>query len=201
MIINNLEHAVAPIVSVEAETSFGPHSGEMTRVSFVMDGMLPKNGLAAIKECIDKNFEPHLRAKKVIFNGPAAIALYNDGTKTVSKCKDGDEYDPLFGLLACFVRKLTRNRGHAVDDYETELRAIASDINKPEDVKRAVKHYSTLLGTLMMLDESTELWLDQLGEHDNPTFKDTIEQITDDMISDQEAMRQTVRDLIDRGEL
>lgn len=38
-----------------------------------------------------------LAPTNVIFNGPATIVFWNDGTKTVVKCSDGDEYDPESG--------------------------------------------------------------------------------------------------------
>lgn len=37
-----------------------------------------------------KNASP---IKKVIFNDPATIILWKDGTKTVVKCQEGDTYD------------------------------------------------------------------------------------------------------------
>ena len=41
----------------------------------------------------------HIREiKNVIFNDPATIVFWEDGTKTVVKCQDGDEFDPEKGL-------------------------------------------------------------------------------------------------------
>ena len=72
----------------------------------------------------DETYDPLPDAERVIFNAPATVVLWKDGTKTVSKVRGGDEYDPLFGLLACIVRKLTRNKGHAVNDFEGMLREL-----------------------------------------------------------------------------
>ena len=44
--------------------------------------------------------------KKVIFNAPATIVLWNDGTKTVVKCSENDVFDPEKGLAFCFLKKL-----------------------------------------------------------------------------------------------
>lgn len=44
--------------------------------------------------------------KKVVFSGPATIVIWKDGTKTVVKCMEGDEYDPEKGLMMCIMEKL-----------------------------------------------------------------------------------------------
>lgn len=44
--------------------------------------------------------------KKVIYNSPATIAFWSDGTKTVCKCDPRDEYDPEKGLLLCQMKKM-----------------------------------------------------------------------------------------------
>lgn len=49
--------------------------------------------------------------KDVIFNDPATIVLWKDGTKTVVKTCNGDVYNKEVGLMACIVKKLTGNTG------------------------------------------------------------------------------------------
>lgn len=49
--------------------------------------------------------------KRVIFNQPATIILWNDGTKTVVKCGPNDVYDPEKGLAMCLLKKLCGNDG------------------------------------------------------------------------------------------
>ena len=46
---------------------------------------------------ISARYEHHLRIKKVIFNDPATIVLWSDGTKTVVKA-EGEPFDPEKGL-------------------------------------------------------------------------------------------------------
>lgn len=41
---------------------------------------------------------------KVIFNDPATIVLWDDGTKTVVKCY-GEKYDKEKGLAMCYLKK------------------------------------------------------------------------------------------------
>lgn len=50
---------------------------------------------------------PRLTAKavKVIYNPPATIAFWPDGSKTVVKCDKDDVYDPKYGLALCYMKK------------------------------------------------------------------------------------------------
>ena len=50
--------------------------------------------------------------KKVIFNDPATIVYWKDGTKTVVKCQDGDVYDKEKGLAMCVTKKFFGNKGN-----------------------------------------------------------------------------------------
>jgi len=43
--------------------------------------------------------------KRVIFNDPATIVIWSDGTKTVVKCDDRDEFDPEKGLAMAICKK------------------------------------------------------------------------------------------------
>lgn len=64
------------------------------------------------------------KAKQVILNDPATVVIWEDGTKTVTKAKDGDEYDDKVGLLLCAVRKASNNRIR-VEDMEDAIRAVS----------------------------------------------------------------------------
>ena len=50
--------------------------------------------------------------KNVIFNDPATIVFWEDGTKTVVKCQDGDEFDPEKGLAMAIVKKAYGNKSN-----------------------------------------------------------------------------------------
>ena len=49
------------------------------------------------------------RIKNVIFNAPATIVFWTDGTKTVVKCGKGDKWDPEKGLAMACAKKLLGN--------------------------------------------------------------------------------------------
>ena len=49
--------------------------------------------------------------EKVIFNDPAIIVFWDDGTKTVVKCQKGDTFNKETGLALCCAKKLLGNKG------------------------------------------------------------------------------------------
>lgn len=54
---------------------------------------------------------------RVIFNGPATIILWSDGTKTIAKTHGGDAFDPEKGFAVACAKKLLGNGGA----FRTEL--------------------------------------------------------------------------------
>ena len=61
--------------------------------------------------------EKSLGIKRVIFNKPATIVFWTDGTKTVVKCRKGDHWDAEKGLAMACAKKLMGNR----DGYHETL--------------------------------------------------------------------------------
>ena len=47
--------------------------------------------------------------KDVKFNGPATIVFWQDGTKTVVKCSEGDTFDQEKGLAMAMIKKMNGN--------------------------------------------------------------------------------------------
>lgn len=56
--------------------------------------------------------------KKVIFNEEkrTTCVIWNDGTRTVLKCADGDVFDREKALMAAYMKKCHENRGY-FNDY------------------------------------------------------------------------------------
>lgn len=50
--------------------------------------------------------------RDVIFNDPATIVLWADGTKTVVKCQEDDVYSEEVGLALCFAKKALGNKSN-----------------------------------------------------------------------------------------
>lgn len=47
-----------------------------------------------------------MKIKKVIFNNPATIVFWSDGSKTVVKCIEGDVFDPSKGLAMAISKRV-----------------------------------------------------------------------------------------------
>lgn len=58
---------------------------------------------------------------KVVFNDPATIVFWRDGTKTVVKCNPGDIFDPEKGLAMACTKKLFGNNGFYYDIFRKWL--------------------------------------------------------------------------------
>ena len=69
---------------------------------------------ALVKNKFDKS-----TIKDVIFNDPATIVLWKDGTKTVVKCQTetGDVYNKELGLAMCIIKKCCENKGNFNDVF------------------------------------------------------------------------------------
>lgn len=50
-----------------------------------------------------------IKPTKIIFSGPATIVFWDDGTKTVVKCTDRDEFDFEKGIALCYMKRLLGN--------------------------------------------------------------------------------------------
>ena len=46
---------------------------------------------------------------KIIFNGPATIVFWDDGTKTVVKCTERETFDYEKGVALCYMKKFLGN--------------------------------------------------------------------------------------------
>lgn len=61
----------------------------------------------------------NINVKSVKFSGPATIVFFEDGTKAVTKCRDGDEYDINLGVSWAICKKVARDRGLTVKEFIT----------------------------------------------------------------------------------
>ena len=88
-------------------------------------------------------YEDRLTVERVIFNDPATIVFFSDGTKSVVKCQKGDKYSKEAGLsLAISKRMLGNKEFHKTFEKfveDTSLNALSSDDVKPV-VKRQRKN-------------------------------------------------------------
>lgn len=78
------------------------------------------------------------KIKDVIFNPPATIVFWSDGTKTVVKAHDDDEYDPEKGLAMAFSKKFLGNNYAYYNEFKHWLKRYnkqMEEINDINDIK------------------------------------------------------------------
>ena len=63
------------------------------------------------QEC---KIRPTFAIDKVLFNPPATIVFWLDGTKTVVKCKEGEEFSEWAGIALCLAKKLYGPNFHKI---------------------------------------------------------------------------------------
>lgn len=99
--------------------SFDSHTDYCNRNTFNVNAnckdycvILDENKAAKIiSDCEDKSFDGDVNnVEKVIFNGPATIVFFKDGTKTVVECLDMDMYDKDKGLAFALLKKIYGNK-------------------------------------------------------------------------------------------
>lgn len=90
--------------------------------------------------------------EKVIFNDPATIVIWSDGTKTVVKCQPEDVFDPEKGLALCYMKKALANKG-------SFNRVLKREVSKYYEEDQTVVSFFQQLG-----EELTKKWDDALKE-------------------------------------
>lgn len=69
------------------------------------------------------------KIKDVIYNDPATIVFWKDGTKTVVKCKN-EKFDPEKGLAMAFSKKMLGNKGNYYNIFKKWLPEEKSSFNE-----------------------------------------------------------------------
>ena len=85
--------------------------------------------------------------KDVIFNEPATIILWADGTKTVVKCQEGENYDPEKGMAMAISKKALGNKGNYCEVFkkwlpEEEVEEVNDGRVSSNDLCKAINHFA-----------------------------------------------------------
>lgn len=73
---------------------------------------------------------------KVIFNNPATIVIWEDGSKTVVKC-DCESFDPEKGLAMAIAKKALGNIGNYYETFKTWLPEQPKAVDILKDMYRS----------------------------------------------------------------
>lgn len=121
--------------------------------------MLAKAGLNKIFGTKNAERKTDMRIKKVIFNDPATVVLWEDGTKTIVRAGEDDIYDPEKGLAMVIAKKALGNQGNYYEVFKKWLpdedfeslceklklnQSIDSHFGHPEDSNKTLYSVSEL---------------------------------------------------------
>ena len=100
-----------------------------------------RDGIVARATLIPKptNYLPEI--KNVKFNGPATIVFWADGTKTVVKCQDGDDYSKEVGLAMCIVKKAFGNTSKYNDIFKKWCPSYDSETDADDCLSEAYEQF------------------------------------------------------------
>ena len=79
---------------------------------------------------------------RVIYNDPATIAFWSDGTKTIVKAQPGDIFDPEKGLAMAIAKKACGNKGNYYNSFKRWL--PKEPVGNEEIIYKPEKHEDTV---------------------------------------------------------
>jgi len=102
--------------------------------------------------------------KDVIFNNPATVVIWEDGTKTVVKCQEGDTYSEELGLAMCIAKKFFGNKGNFNEVFKKWL--PKEPVEPREDMIHALEYYckSHCCDECELQNECDELDFDEMSD-------------------------------------
>lgn len=102
-------------------------------------------------DLIKKTTKETSKIKNVVFNDPATIVFWSDGTKTVVKCGENDIYDPEKGLAMAVAKKyLGTNKSHSnyMDEFKKWLPKEEEPSDPFEDFRDSIKKLAEIGSSL-----------------------------------------------------
>lgn len=103
--------------------------------------------------------------KKVHFSGPCTVVIWEDGTKTMVRCQDGDEFDPEKGLAMAIAKKALGNKGRYFDEFKKHIPDSTREVVE-EHVGdwRSLFQFATVQETISKLEETISLLKKEIEE-------------------------------------
>jgi len=97
---------------------FTKTSAELTEEekNYMLKDILVAKDLASLSFAFNDTIFIKVKPVKVIFNNPATIVIWDDGTKTIVKRQKGDRYDKEKGLALCYMKKALGNTSRKLND-------------------------------------------------------------------------------------
>lgn len=110
---------------------------DLTDATFVID----QRAFGDYISCSPRQITP----RKVIFSGPKTIVIWEDGTKTIVGCAEGQEYDEYAGFCAALAKKIFGTTAKAKRMMNTHKTVnTPKELCQKEDIDyEAIKHQIT----------------------------------------------------------
>ena len=97
-----------------------------------------KNNLGGSFSYFDENgYAKEVYITRILYNNPATIVFWSDGTKTITKAIGGDAYSKEVGLMVCVMKKTlggdalaTLIKNWVVEEKEVTLKNVRKKVNK-----------------------------------------------------------------------
>lgn len=86
-------------------------------------------------------YKSRFEIKDVIFNDPATIVFWSDGTKTVVKAQDIDDFDPEKGLAMAISKKALGNKREYYHTFLKYLKKYEKKIESESSAQKAFEHF------------------------------------------------------------
>ena len=125
---------------------------DLTTLDRVLDRKLngrPKMNVYPANPCYGITKPKPFAVKNVIFNDPATVVFWEDGTKTVVKAQD-EPYDPEKGLAMAFSKKMFGNEGNYYNNFKQWLEPYYEKENE-DTLKRLRESFARITTSLAAL--------------------------------------------------
>ncbi len=114
----SIEASLCPSINSEVSYGYSPSIYEENALSKCLKGDMG----TVLKElncnCTIMPYSNFITPKEVIYNDPATIVFWEDGTKTVVKCQPGDTFSKELGLAMALAKKVYGNKGSYNDLFK-----------------------------------------------------------------------------------
>lgn len=156
--------------------------------------MLAKAGLNNLFGVKNAERKTDMRIEKVIFNYPATVVIWKDGTKTIVKAGDHDVFDPEKGLAMAIAKKALGNQGNYYEVFKKWLPEEDKFKELPESLKPTIDEWTAAIKEIERYEEEEEdkapeiQWLStkQVADMNNISVECVRKQIKDGLIPSAE---------------
>ena len=88
---------------------------------------------------VKKEYPTCPEIKNVIFNPPATIVFWTDGSKTVVKAQNGEFFDPEKGLAMAIAKKHFGNKGHYFEEIKNWTEKYEESLLTASSIQKAIQ--------------------------------------------------------------